>query len=505
MFFKNLKQVALASAPIVLIVLVVHFAVSPFENIGSFLIGYILLLFGETIFLVGVEESVVPMGEFVATGTKSKHRVLIVLLFGFIFGIFATLAEPDVHVLSGEISLFGIPFSRIFVVFTIGFGVGLFVAVGLFRGFAKIPILVILFTSYAIVFLISVFVPSSFVAMAFDAGSASTGIVTAPFLLALCAGIGESNSDPKTRENRFGLIGITSIGPVLSVLILFLISGGSATQTVAASTQNSNVFFDSLLSVTLAIVPVAAMFFIYEAIFLKLPKNRKLKILASTGVTFVGLFMMLFGLEYGFVAVGKQLGFLFGERNLSWLIVILGGVFGFLVTFTEPAVRVLASQVEEATNTNIKSQFVLISIAISMFVSVALTALCVLFSLNMAWVLCVCFAIALILMFFSRRTFVSIAFDSGGVALGPTSTAFIFPLILGLSSAVGGVETFGALGLIGVVPIIFLEIIGCVYAFQTRKVVEKGGRRVRAISGVDKFSNISDLEKFVIENYGGKS
>ena len=143
------------------------------------------------------------------------------IFFAFIFGTFATSAEPDLQVLASEAMVLGIPISKTAFIFLVGAGVGLFIALALLRILKSFSYKAVVMMVLVICFVISAFLPDSLIALAFDAGGATTGIVTAPFLLAISAGISRNRSS-KSHSDNFGVIGITSLGPILAMLVLSL-------------------------------------------------------------------------------------------------------------------------------------------------------------------------------------------------------------------------------------------------------------------------------------------
>ena len=98
---------------------------------------------------------------------------------------------------------------------------------------------------------------------------------------------------------------------------------------------------------------------------------------------------------------------------------------------------------------------------------------------------------------FSSSTFVAIAFDSGGVASGPMSAAFILPLMIGFASQNGGnVEGFGLIAIVGMMPIFVLEVLGIVYKIKVNANSSRQYKKALRISyGLDMYSNIESLEE----------
>ena len=172
-------------------------------------------------------------------------------------------------------------------------------------------------------------------------------------------------------------------------------------------------------------------------------------------------------------------------------------VLGFSISFTEPAVRVLATQVEDVTQGNISRRGVMVAIAISMMLAVFVAGLKIIFDISIYYILVVGYALIVLLMFISPNTFTSLAFDSGGVASGPMTSAFVLPLMLGFSSALGGAcEGFGLVAIVGMMPILVLEILGVIYKIKLKEKDRKSYRLALRISyGADVYSNMDALEE----------
>ena len=73
--------------------------------------------------------------------------------------------------------------------------------------------------------------------------------------------------------------------------------------------------------------------------------------------------------------------------------------------------------------------------------------------------------LSLALSFFVPNTFTAIAFDSGGVASGPLTAAFMLPFAMGAVSAMGGnvmTDAFGLVALVAMMPLITVQVMGVV-------------------------------------------
>lgn len=496
-FFLKIKDVGLSLLPILLVVLVLHFGFADFDSslMWKFVLSMVIIVIGEVLFLSGVDGSIMPMGDFVGNSVNKFSKLAIVLFFAFIFGLCATIAEPDLNVLATQVQnsqLINIP--KFLFVFVVGASVGALIAFSLFRILKNINYKIVMFAIFLVAFILAVFVPENLMAIAFDAGGATTGIITSPFLLALASGIASKKSSSSHSDN-FGVIGIASSGPILAILFLSLLTAGNGANVVETA-ESLNIFISVLVDAAVGLIPLVAVFFIFDALFLKISKKKKKNLIFGIIVTFFGLYLFLFGIDYGMLEMGSAVGKFLTTRSPTFSI-ILSVIIGFLITFTEPSVRVLGSQVDEITNGNIRKGFVTIAIAIAMMLAVSLSTVKIIFDISIWYILGVGYGLILLLMPFSNTTFVSIAFDSGGVASGPMSAAFILPLMLGFASSKGGaVEGFGLIAIVGMMPILVIEIIGVVYKIKLYDISAKEYKKnLRIAYGMDMYSNIDSLEE----------
>jgi hypothetical protein len=104
-------------------------------------------------------------------------------------------------------------------------GVGVFVAIALLRvvlGFSMARLLAVVCAAMIALSLLS---PARFVPLAFDAGAVTTGVLTAPVVLALALGFNSVLAGRSPVSDGFGLLGLASMGAVVAVLLLALTLG----------------------------------------------------------------------------------------------------------------------------------------------------------------------------------------------------------------------------------------------------------------------------------------
>ena len=154
-----------------------------------------------------------------------------IIIIGFILGFIITISEPDLQVLAEQVS--SVP--NLVLILSVALGVGAFLVVALLRILFGIALPPLLFSFYIFVFVLAMFVPENFLAVAFDSGGVTTGPMTVPFIMALGVGIASIRND-KHAEMSFEAVALCSIGPILAVLILGLLyhTEGSATLEVVS-------------------------------------------------------------------------------------------------------------------------------------------------------------------------------------------------------------------------------------------------------------------------------
>jgi hypothetical protein len=224
--------------------------------------------------------------------------------------------------------------------------------------------------------------------------------------------------------------------------------------------------------VALAVLPLAVLFMIFQLLFLKLPRREVSRILTGTLVASAGLFLFLLGVAIGFLPFGRAIGEAMGSVSQKWLLVPFGLILGFVTTWGEPAVRVLADQVEEASTGSIRRTVVLCVICLGVAAAVGIGLLRIVYGVPLFWLLVPGYALAIALMWFSDEGFVSIAVDAGGVATGPLANSFLLALALGASSAMGRdplVHGLGLVSLIALAPSVSVMLLGLLLRPKVRK------------------------------------
>ena len=475
-------QESLASVlPITAIVLVISLTIAPLTpgTMVLFLFGAILLVFGMGLFSLGVDMSMIPMGDGIGVQISKTRRVLTPLLICFVLGVVVTIAEPDLQVLAEQLP----SVENMTLILAVAVGVGFFLVAAQVRMLLNIPLSYALLFFYILVFALSYFAPDTFVPAAFDSGGVTTGPITVPFIMALGIGLAARRSDKNSSSDSFGLIALCSIGPILAVMVLGLaLPGVDAAYTpvvvpeVASTQQAAALFLEELpaytAEVAVALLPILAIFALFQLAFRRFQRHQLGRILVGLVYTYLGLVLFLVGVNVGFLPAGATIGAGIASGGTEWMLVPIGALVGYFIVRAEPAVRVLARQVEEISNGSITQKSINHALSIGIALSVGLAMLRILTGLSIMWFLIPGYAVALIMTFFVPQMFTGVAFDSGGVASGPMTTTFLLPLAMGACEAVGGnvlTDAFGIVALVAMTPLCTIQALGLYGKLRARR------------------------------------
>jgi len=226
-------------------------------------------------------------------------------------------------------------------------------------------------------------------------------------------------------------------------------------------------FLTLLLEMLQALAPIFVIFILFQIFVLKMSRSSFLNILKGFLLTYIGLVLFLYGVQIGFMPVGKYIGEVIGASPHRWILIPIGFLLGFVVTIVEPAVRILCAQVDEATSGYIKEKTMLYTLSIGVAAAIGLAMAKTVFGISLIYILIPGYLVAFILAFIAGPSFTSIAFDSGGVATGPMTVTFILSISIGAATIMEGRDTilhgFGLVSIVALAPIIAVLIFGITY------------------------------------------
>jgi hypothetical protein len=202
---------------------------------GILAYGLFLSVLGMIIFNIGLSYGLAKLGNqsgsFVPAAFVALENIegsplytysvgiLITLLFAWIMGFGATLAEPALNALGETVeNLTNGAFRKSMLMMAVSTGVGFGLSLGVLKIIFEIPIAYLLLPGYALGILLTAFSSEEFVNVAWDSAGVTTGPITVPLVLAMGLGFGNAVQSVE----GFGILSMASICPILAVLIMGL-------------------------------------------------------------------------------------------------------------------------------------------------------------------------------------------------------------------------------------------------------------------------------------------
>jgi hypothetical protein len=235
--FKQLIHNLLASlrdlSPIVLVVVFFQVFVlqKPMPDMLNLIEGVVLVTFGLTLFIQGLEIGLFPIGENMAYAFARKGSLIWLLLFAFCLGFGTTVAEPALIAVADEaatVAAEGQVIGNSFEAkdhyaqglrYTVAFSVGLSIVIGVIRILKGWPIHYFITVGYLLVVLTTMIAPAWIIGIAYDSGGVTTSTITVPLVTALGIGLASSIKGRNPMIDGFGLIAFASLLPIIFVML----------------------------------------------------------------------------------------------------------------------------------------------------------------------------------------------------------------------------------------------------------------------------------------------
>ena len=218
-----------------------------------------------------------------------------------------------------------------------------------------------------------------------------------------------------------------------------------------------NSFKDSFISVapiTILILVVAYLIGCSSKVIISFSISALLLI--------IGITLFTFGADLSMVMIGEKIGNSLIKRKKLFSVLAITLVIGFVITIAEPDLMVLASQLTSIPNVLI---ITLVALGVGLFLMLSLFR--IIKGIKINTILSISYIIIFILMLFSSPSFITVAFDSGGVTTGPMSVPFIVALGYGFTKLRNDKQarndTFGLVGIASIGPIIVVLLLGILF------------------------------------------
>lgn len=221
-----------------------------------------------------------------------------------------------------------------------------------------------------------------------------------------------------------------------------------------------------LLEVTGAIIPVLVLILFFQIVVLrKIPPDIK-NMLSGVVIAVFGFFLFLLGAKMSLIPMGAMIGAFLSGVDILW-VVLFAFVLGISVVFAEPAVNILAYEIEEVSSGYMRKRFIIPTIAIGVGFALVFGTLRIFHELPLAYILIPGYVLMLLLTLITPEEFVPMAYDAGAVATGPVAVTFALPVMTGMAIGLWGKEAgilgLGTVGIIAMCPIIYMLLLGIIF------------------------------------------
>jgi len=211
---------------------------------------------------------------------------------------------------------------------------------------------------------------------------------------------------------------------------------------------------------------VAVLAIVFVIFFRDVPRESLWNMIKGMIVAALGLTIFLMGVRIGFIPYAEEMGSRLITERSAPVVIVVGFVIGLTATLAEPAVRILARQVDRFSSGYLRERTIVLTIALGVAVSVALNMVRVRYGIPLFYIVGPGYLFALFLVAFSHSSFTALAFDAGGVATGPMAVTFVMSLAIGAASGMGrdpATEGLGVVALVAMAPIISMLLLGLAY------------------------------------------
>ena len=212
----------------------------------------------------------------------------------------------------------------------------------------------------------------------------------------------------------------------------------------------------------ISVLPIVAIVLVLCLFITPMSSDLLLCFLIGALMIVAGMGLFSLGAETAMMPIGSKIGTALTKTKNLPLILAVSFLLGFAITVAEPDLQVLA-----ATVPHIKSSVLLITVGVGVGLFMTACMLRILTGASLRWILIGCYAVIFALAAFTDRSFLSIAFDSGGVTTGPMTVPFILAMGLGVSKIRSDksaeADSFGLVALCSVGPILAVLILGFFY------------------------------------------
>jgi hypothetical protein len=231
-FIRQLFNSFLDLAPILAVVLIFQVLIigQPVPDVVNLIIGSLFVIFGLSLFVLGLEQSLFPLGEAMAYAFARKGSLFWLLTFAFCLGFGTTVAEPALIAVAEEAANIASKGGMIEQTntardsyalglrITVALSVGFAILIGVIRIIRGWPLYYLIIGGYLGVIILTPIAPAEIIGIAYDSGGVTTSTITVPLVTALGVGLATAIKGRNPMIDGFGLIAFASLTPIIFVM-----------------------------------------------------------------------------------------------------------------------------------------------------------------------------------------------------------------------------------------------------------------------------------------------
>jgi hypothetical protein len=199
------------------------------KNIGDLISGIFMTIIGFFFFFFGAKISLIPMGTHIGS-FLSTLEYYWVIIFAFIVGVFAIIAEPAVNVFVYEVEKVSSGYvKKNIMIMSIAFGVGIALLFSVLRIYLNLPLSMIIIPGYLLILALAMLSPRDFIPIAFDSGAVATGPVVVTFVLPIMTSMAIGLKGENSGFLGIGTVGLVAMFPIIFMLVLGILLKRSET------------------------------------------------------------------------------------------------------------------------------------------------------------------------------------------------------------------------------------------------------------------------------------
>lgn len=445
---------------------------------GAIALGMGLVLLGVAFFLQGLEMSVFPLGKSVANDLAGRGSLPLLLLFGFLVGFGAVVAEPALIAVAEKAEALSAGRINSFVLrLLVAASVGAVTALGILRTLLGHPLHWYLVPGYLLVLGITWAAPPEIVGLAYDAGGVTTNIVTVPLIAAIGIGLANSLTGRTVLLHGFGLVALAVMVPMVAVQLYGILVYGAAAAPAAppagapgllhapgapmpARLGPATILRDLFLTLR-NVAPVLVVVLVFQRVIIRRAIPNLPRVAAGLLLAVLGLYFFVEGLKLGLFPLGFGLADELMALDGVLVLYLFAFAIGLATTLAEPALIAVAREAEAAADSRLNATVIRLLVAAGVATGLLLGVHRIVAGDPIHHYIILGYLLLTGLTLLAPRAIVPLAFDLGGVTTSEVTVPLVTALGIGLASSLPGrsplIDGFGLIAfasLFAVAPVL---------------------------------------------------